>query len=105
MLKILIIYSLLLLGINCDIKWWDIESCEPKSSNARSLFVKTKFSCERTPCETKSCNAGSLLVQTESGWIRGVAQHTFLKEVPFTSFTGIPFAEKPIGNLRFKVIL
>lgn len=75
---------MLLLAVNCDAKWYETESCET--------------------CKTKSFNAKPLLVKTKSGWIRGAIQHTYFKDMPFTSFIGIPFAEKPIGNLRFKVI-
>lgn len=42
-------------------------------------------------------------IQTHSGAIRGVKQYTLFRNVSYYSFRGVPYAEKPIGNLRFKV--
>lgn len=43
-------------------------------------------------------------VDTNDGAIRGRRSTTFLKNTPFYSFKGIPYAKPPVGNLRFKVI-
>lgn len=42
-------------------------------------------------------------VDTKSGRIRGIKELTFFGNKPFYSYRGIPYAEKPIGSLRFKV--
>ncbi|XP_031637231.1 esterase B1-like [Contarinia nasturtii] len=42
------------------------------------------------------------IVETITGAIRGRRNVTLLKEVPFYSFKGIPYAQPPIGELRFK---
>lgn len=44
-------------------------------------------------------------VQTHHGAIRGVQKYTLFRNVSYYSFVGVPYAEKPIGNLRFKVQL
>lgn len=42
-------------------------------------------------------------ITTNSGRIRGIQNRTLLEKIPYFSFRGIPFAEPPIGDLRFKV--
>lgn len=42
------------------------------------------------------------LVDTEGGRVSGILEET-LKGREFNSFYGIPFAQPPVGNLRFKV--
>ncbi|XP_031627747.1 venom carboxylesterase-6-like [Contarinia nasturtii] len=44
-----------------------------------------------------------LIVSTKSGFIKGVTQKTFLKHHKYLSYIGIPYAEAPIGELRYKV--
>lgn len=43
------------------------------------------------------------VVETKSGQVRGIRETSFLKNVDFYSFRGIPYAEAPVGELRFKV--
>lgn len=43
------------------------------------------------------------IVKTLNGQVRGVRKTTLLKEIPFYSFKGIPYAKPPVGDLRFKV--
>lgn len=42
-------------------------------------------------------------VDIESGRIRGKRSLTLLNEKPYYSFRGIPYAQSPIKDLRFKV--
>lgn len=42
-------------------------------------------------------------ISTDNGKIRGRMNTTLFGENPFYSFLGIPYAEKPINDLRFKV--
>lgn len=42
-------------------------------------------------------------VETTNGRVRGVRTTTLLRDLPFYSFKGIPYAKSPIGDLRFKV--
>lgn len=42
-------------------------------------------------------------VETKNGLIRGIKLKTLLKSREYFAFKGIPYAEKPIGELRFKV--
>lgn len=44
------------------------------------------------------------VIETNDGAIRGVKNTTYSKKVNYYSFKGIPYAEKPIGELRFKVL-
>ncbi|XP_031621135.1 uncharacterized protein LOC116339416 [Contarinia nasturtii] len=41
-------------------------------------------------------------VETNCGQIRGIKKSSLLKNVDYYSFKGIPYAEPPIGELRFK---
>lgn len=43
------------------------------------------------------------IVETLNGCVRGHLKHTLYKNVSYYAFLGIPYAEKPIGNLRFQV--
>lgn len=45
------------------------------------------------------------VIETSDGAVRGVNHTTWWKKVDYYSFKGIPYAEKPIGKLRFKVII
>lgn len=45
------------------------------------------------------------LVKTNSGFVRGKMVPALLNDKPYVAFKGIPYAEAPIGNLRFKVNL
>lgn len=42
-------------------------------------------------------------IATESGKVRGKLNTTIFAGQPFYSYLGIPYAEKPINDLRFKV--
>lgn len=43
-------------------------------------------------------------IKIQEGSIRGKLNETLFDKSPYYSFRGIPFAEPPIGDLRFKVI-
>lgn len=45
------------------------------------------------------------MVTTENGAVRGRLELSFLQKVPYYSFKGIPYAQPPVGELRFKVNL
>ncbi|XP_033327890.2 juvenile hormone esterase [Megalopta genalis] len=42
------------------------------------------------------------VVQTTSGPVRGIVKETVWHSIKYNAFLGIPYAEPPIGNLRFK---
>lgn len=42
-------------------------------------------------------------VETHDGMVRGRLNHTLFRKIDFYSFLGIPYAEKPLNDLRFKV--
>lgn len=48
-------------------------------------------------------NCHNLIVKTESGPVRGVSLTTYLKNKTYNAYRGIPYAEPPLGELRFKV--
>lgn len=48
-------------------------------------------------------NCDNLIVKTDNGKVRGVAQTTFLNQKEYIAYRGIPYAEPPVGNLRYKV--
>jgi len=48
-------------------------------------------------------NCDNLLVKTDSGYVRGVPLRTLLTNKEYFAYRGIPYAEPPVGNLRFKV--
>lgn len=43
------------------------------------------------------------IIESKNGQIRGLRKTTLLKNIPFYSFKGIPYAKPPVGKLRFKV--
>lgn len=43
------------------------------------------------------------VIGTSNGEVRGRRNTTLLKNVPYYSFKGIPYAKPPIDDLRFKV--
>lgn len=42
-------------------------------------------------------------VETKNGFVRGIQMKSLLKNVNYFAFRGIPYAEAPIDELRFKV--
>lgn len=46
-----------------------------------------------------------VVVKTKSGPVRGKSFNTLFENKPYYSFRGIPFAEEPVNELRFKVSL
>lgn len=55
------------------------------------LFVFTNVKCEdRT------------VVDTQSGKVRGLQEHSAINGVEFYSYKGVPFAQSPEGELRFR---
>lgn len=53
-----------------------------------------------------SCNfkmSNEIIVSTNDGKIRGIKNKSPIFDAEFYSFYGIPYAEPPIGDLRFKV--
>lgn len=42
-------------------------------------------------------------VETKNGLIRGIQLRTSFEKLDYYAFKGIPYAEKPINELRFKV--
>lgn len=44
-----------------------------------------------------------VVVQTNSGPVRGQSFNTLFENKPYYSFKGIPYAEEPVNELRFKV--
>lgn len=47
--------------------------------------------------------SGRKIVETRDGGVRGKLKYTLYRNVSYYSFLGIPYAEKPIDDLRFKV--
>lgn len=49
------------------------------------------------------CDGLYKTVKTHDGNIRGVQNYTLFRNVSYYKFLGIPYAEPPINQLRFKV--
>lgn len=49
-----------------------------------------------------SNNNKTIIVETKCGPVRGILRKSFMGDA-FYSFKQIPYAEPPLGNLRFKV--
>lgn len=45
----------------------------------------------------------SIVIRTDSGPIQGYREDTLLGKRPYYTFKGIPYAEAPLGDRRFKV--
>lgn len=55
-----------------------------------------------------NCSCGAKVgayktVETHDGSVRGRLNYTLFRNISYHSFLGIPYAEKPINALRFKV--
>lgn len=46
-----------------------------------------------------------LMVRTSDGMVKGIYQRTYLDNKTYIAFKGIPYAQPPVGELRFRVIL
>lgn len=55
------------------------------------------------PTQAVEGNEEFCIVETNIGRVRGKLNQTLFEKKPYYSFRGIPFANAPIGNLRFKV--
>lgn len=44
-----------------------------------------------------------MTLQIQNGQVRGRSHLSIERNLPFYSFRGIPFAEPPVGELRFEV--
>ena len=51
----------------------------------------------------KNDHGSDVLVNTKYGKIKGRTLYTLYKQLPYYSFRGIPYAQAPILDLRFKV--
>lgn len=51
---------------------------------------------------TQCLGEPTAVVQTTTGPVRGEVKQTAWHQIPYNKFTGIPYAEPPLGNLRFK---
>lgn len=69
-----------------------------KLCTSRHLFGFSKLNI------TRKMSSESVLVQTKSGPVRGLCKTT-IDNLNYVSFQGIPYAQPPIGELRFKVSL
>lgn len=49
-------------------------------------------------------NCDRLIIETKSGRVQGVSQRTYKSGIKYTSYIGIPYAQPPVGDRRFKVI-
>lgn len=49
-----------------------------------------------------SLGADDPLVETSYGWLQGTLQKSYNGRI-FSSFEGVPYAQPPIGPLRFEV--
>ncbi|XP_023953590.2 juvenile hormone esterase-like [Bicyclus anynana] len=54
------------------------------------------------PLESKSGDFETVEVKTKYGAVSGKVERTFIKQHNYFSFKGIPYAETPVGKLRFK---
>jgi hypothetical protein len=60
------------------------------------LFILIWGQCDKS--------LGNLIVSTKNGLIRGREAQTIELNLTYYAYQGIPFAEPPVGNLRFEVI-
>lgn len=49
------------------------------------------------------CPSDPCLIRLSTGYVEGFEKTTVLNDKNYVAFTGIPYAEPPIGQLRFKV--
>lgn len=103
---------------------WLLLKSELNSIKTQSIFNFEKKILDRQPIETMDTLNGfrSLIVffiicsttkgaptaehkiiETLNGKVRGLRQTTLLKNTEYYSFRGIPYAQTPTGELRFRV--
>lgn len=81
------------------------------------LFVSVNCVCSDTTTTSSSSSSSSTssssdcdendglykTVETHDGAVRGIRKRTLFQNISYYAFLGIPYAEKPIHDLRFKV--
>lgn len=58
------------------------------------IFLLIKYSAQFTPTE---------VIKTDKGSIRGKILRSVAKNIPFSSYEGVPYGKPPVGRLRFQV--
>lgn len=68
-----------------------------------SIDTETDTEAPATVTTATPSNGSFVLVETPIGPIRGKTLTTLLAGKSYNAFKGIPYAEPPVGKLRFKV--
>lgn len=92
----LLVYLLLIILTNLQISNCDVDA-DDNNEFDREIRDTTDNNNEINDRKFK-------IVETKSGSIRGQQFTTLFKTKKYNSFRGIPYAEMPIGDLRFKVV-
>lgn len=69
------------------------------------LLILLSVLCFGVNCAPKSVSSESPMVKTNSGELLGKVLTTLLDQRKFYSFRGIPYAQPPVGRLRFRVCI
>ena len=64
---------------------------------------RTSIRHQYTNTNNNNNNNNMVVIQVEEGSLRGVQKESSITGKSFCAFLGIPYAEPPIGDLRFKV--
>lgn len=67
----------------------------------RNIFLKIEVRLRK--CFLYNLQASDVIVGIENGQVRGQLNATVDANTPYYAFRGIPYAQPPIGDLRFRV--
>lgn len=76
------------------------------SNNITSSSSSSRSSTSSSSSSTANSNENGLYktVETHDGAVRGMRKYTLFHNVSYYAFMGIPYAQPPIHDLRFKVL-
>ena len=67
------------------------------------LFCTAVLSATCLPAINSRVDEVTVTVNTRNGQVRGHRAYTIFEQKLFYTFKGIPYAQPPVGGLRFKV--
>lgn len=90
-------------AIGCEFQFDSMSLTVQNNGNMAKMFILclVVFAIVNCSCDDKI--SAYKTIETNDGIVRGRLNYTLFRNISYYSFLGIPYAEKPINGLRFKV--